>query len=247
ALEDRVVPSTFTVVNLNDGGPGSLRQAVLDANALTGADTIAFAHGLTGAIPLTSGQLSITDSLAIDGPGAYRLAVSGNLQSRVFSISGGVTVTIARLTITDGRVIGGTGGGGILNTGSTLTLANDVLSNNQALGVPGAPIQAGAIGNVASSFLTVSYSTFINNQVIGSAGSGNTGSWRAAPLSTGGSTAMISHGTFIGNQAIGGDGDGDGGFARAGAIGGAGTLTIEDSTFTGNRAIGGNGHVGASG
>ena len=47
-----------------------------------------------------------------------------------------------RLTITDGRVVGSAGikntqGGGVLNSGSTLTLANDVLSNNEALGAPG--------------------------------------------------------------------------------------------------------------
>ena len=42
-LEDRTVPSTFTVANLADSGPGSLRQAVLDANANPGADLIRFA------------------------------------------------------------------------------------------------------------------------------------------------------------------------------------------------------------
>jgi hypothetical protein len=31
-LEDRTLPSTFTVMNTNDSGPGSLRQAILDAN-----------------------------------------------------------------------------------------------------------------------------------------------------------------------------------------------------------------------
>src|SRR5712664_313609 len=64
-LEDRTVPSTFTVTNLNDGGAGSLRQAVLDANAHGGADQIAFATGLRGTITLTTGQLSITDSVTI--------------------------------------------------------------------------------------------------------------------------------------------------------------------------------------
>ena len=54
-LEGRAVPSTFTVLNLADSGEGSLRQAVLDANALAGADTIHLAPGLTGTIPLTSG------------------------------------------------------------------------------------------------------------------------------------------------------------------------------------------------
>src|SRR5438067_1556963 len=32
-LEDRTVPSAFTVTTLADGGPGSLRQAILDADA----------------------------------------------------------------------------------------------------------------------------------------------------------------------------------------------------------------------
>ncbi len=41
-LEARVAPATFTVVNANDSGAGSLRQAILDANAAGGADDIAF-------------------------------------------------------------------------------------------------------------------------------------------------------------------------------------------------------------
>ena len=44
ALEDRTVPSTFTVQNLADSGPGSLRQAILAANANPGADVIRFGH-----------------------------------------------------------------------------------------------------------------------------------------------------------------------------------------------------------
>ena len=35
-LEDRLVPTTFTVTNTLDSGPGSLRQAILDANANPG-------------------------------------------------------------------------------------------------------------------------------------------------------------------------------------------------------------------
>src|SRR5262245_23467713 len=95
-MEDRTVPSTFTVLNLADSGEGSLRQAILDANSLAypGADAIQFADGLSGSIPLTDRQLDITDSLTINGPGADLLAVSGNHQSRVFSIRGGVTVTM---------------------------------------------------------------------------------------------------------------------------------------------------------
>src|SRR4051812_49317364 len=64
-LEDRAVPSTLTVLNLNDSAAGSLRQAVLDANAHPGADVIHFAAGLKGKIVLSSssGELNITDDL----------------------------------------------------------------------------------------------------------------------------------------------------------------------------------------
>src|SRR5262249_35750823 len=65
-LEDRALPSAFMVTNLLDSGAGSLREAVVAANANPGADTIDFAT--TGTIALTTGQLDITDSVAINGP-----------------------------------------------------------------------------------------------------------------------------------------------------------------------------------
>src|SRR5437588_2317656 len=39
ALEGRIAPATFTVSTAADSGAGSLRQAILDANAASGADT----------------------------------------------------------------------------------------------------------------------------------------------------------------------------------------------------------------
>src|SRR5947209_8812529 len=90
-LEDRTVPSTFMVSNLSDSGAGSLRQAILDANGNPGADLIRFAPAARdGTIALAGGQMSILDDLIIDGPGAGRLAVSGNDASRVFQIGRGV-------------------------------------------------------------------------------------------------------------------------------------------------------------
>lgn len=41
-LEDRRVLSTFTVINTDDDGPGSLRQAIVDANGNAGHDDIVF-------------------------------------------------------------------------------------------------------------------------------------------------------------------------------------------------------------
>src|SRR5262245_35159831 len=51
-LEDRTLLSTFTVLNLNDSGLGSLRQAIFAANLLPGADVIQFRPGLSGVMAL---------------------------------------------------------------------------------------------------------------------------------------------------------------------------------------------------
>src|SRR5262245_51060697 len=84
-LEGRAVPSTLTVLNSHDSGAGSLRDAI--AHARDG-DTIAFSPSLNGqTILLTSGELAISKSLDIEGPGAGLLAASGNHASRVFDIS----------------------------------------------------------------------------------------------------------------------------------------------------------------
>src|SRR5512133_2406203 len=44
-LESRLLLSVFTVTNTSDSGDGSLRQAIIDANANPGHDTIAFSVG----------------------------------------------------------------------------------------------------------------------------------------------------------------------------------------------------------
>lgn len=68
-LEDRTVPSTFTVTNTSDSGAGSLRQAIVDANTNVGLDTISFAGMATGVqtIQLLSALPTVTDAVNIDG------------------------------------------------------------------------------------------------------------------------------------------------------------------------------------
>jgi hypothetical protein len=59
----------FTVTNTNDSGAGSLRQAILDANASPGYDTIGFSIPGSGVhtIGLLSVLPTITDPVTIDG------------------------------------------------------------------------------------------------------------------------------------------------------------------------------------
>ncbi|MFN7877671.1 MAG: DUF4347 domain-containing protein, partial [Pirellula sp.] len=71
SLQDewRGLMATFTVTNTNDSGAGSLRQAILDANALAGHDTIVFNITGTGTqvINVLSVLPTITDQVTIDG------------------------------------------------------------------------------------------------------------------------------------------------------------------------------------
>ena len=250
-MEDRTVPATFTVHNLADAGAGSLRAAVVAANANPGADVIAFTPSLQGTVALTSGELGVTDDLRVDGPGAGRLAVSGSDLSRVFHIGSGATVSIDGLTITRGR--GDRQGGGILNLGN-LTLSHAVVSHNEAVGLPGATPDVDAMGGglLSRGALVVSHTLFVGNRSTGGDGNpGGTGSTAlgGAIMSRGfagvPATASISHCTFLDNRAVGGAAGAGFPFTRSGLGGavmnGESSMTISYSRFDGNRAVGGAG------
>lgn len=62
--------ATFQVTNTNDAGAGSLRQAILDANAAGDADTITFAAGLANqTITLSSDLPRLAGNLVISPAG----------------------------------------------------------------------------------------------------------------------------------------------------------------------------------
>jgi predicted outer membrane repeat protein len=148
-LEDRKLPSTFTVVNTGDSGPGSLRQAVLDANASSGVNDIDFSlASYPGTITLSS-QLTITNSLNLSGPGAANLTISESGSNRVFEVDAG-SVSISGLSITGGNA-GSANGGGILNH-AALSLTDDTISGNSA--TLGGGIYSDGTLSVASSTLS---------------------------------------------------------------------------------------------
>ncbi|MGH3086288.1 MAG: hypothetical protein ACRDSJ_03080, partial [Rubrobacteraceae bacterium] len=115
------------VKNKKDSGKGSLRAAI--DNAAQRGDTIVFTRKVRGTITLKSGELDVEKNLTIRGPGAGKLAISGNDESRVFYIYDGKTVKISGLTITEGN--DGFDGGGIENNGD-LTLNESVVRDNYA-------------------------------------------------------------------------------------------------------------------
>src|SRR5437868_2756960 len=64
------------VTNLGDSGPGTLRQAILDANA-AGGGAISFSN-VTGAVTLLSPLPDFTANISVTGPGTDLLTISGN-------------------------------------------------------------------------------------------------------------------------------------------------------------------------
>jgi hypothetical protein len=209
--------NTITVTNTNDSGPGSLRQALVDA---TDGDTINFA--VTGTIGLTSGELLVNKSVTISGPGAESLAVNGNAASRVFHIGSSKTVTISGLTITNGNASNqpALDGGGIYSDHATSTLSDCTISNNSASRNGGGIDNDGQFGGTA---LTLD-SCVIDGNITGNDGGG------VCNDATGGSAiAQISDSTISNNSA-----GHAGGICNDGRLKGASLLQISGSTLNNN-------------
>jgi hypothetical protein len=168
--------TTITVANTNDNGPGSLRQALAVANNGDAID----ATGVSGVISLTTGELLVSKSVTINGPGADILAIDGNMISQVFVTGTATTVTISGFTIRNGQ---GNFGGGIFNVGAaTLTISNSTLTGN-----------TGAFGGGSFNSGTLN--------IVNSTISSNTAGEGAGIYNAGGSNLTISNSTISGNAA----------------------------------------------
>ena len=215
----------FFVTNTNDSGPGSLRSRLEAAND---GDTINFTAETRGTITLTSGQLEVTKSVAINGPGANLLAVNGNANGRVCAIgartTATITVTISGLTFTNGRHL--FGGAGISIFNSSVTLSNCTVSGNSANNDGGGiDINAGE--------LTLTNCVVSNNSTTGGGGGGISVKRGVRGLSEG-TTVTVNNSTVSGNSASWG-----GGIANDGANGvdhSFAHLVLNNSTISGNSA-----------
>jgi predicted outer membrane repeat protein len=219
-LEDRAVPATFTVnttldVLGHDNGMLSLRQAIMDANAAPGADTIVVPAGtytLTRAEATEdgglTGDLEINDSLTISGAGAGATVIDGGGIDRVFQIDSG-TVTLSGLTLQGGNETGPSSNGGAIANLATLTVSDSIISGNTAEG------DGGGIHNAPGGSLTVNNSTLSGNSA-GTFGGGIGGQ----------GTLTIINSTLSANSASDG-----GGISIQG-----GSVTVDHSTLSTNTA-----------
>ena len=252
--------ATFTVANTDNNGIGSLSQAITDANASAGADTIEFAPGVTGMINLINDLPDITDSLTIRGPGSDALTIAGNTLYHAFTIatagSGGVTISGLTVDGSDTRNTGESSGGAIAVTDTAITLDDVTLTNNQAK-----PTSAQAFGGglgvnnePGTGDVVITNSVMTNNVVVGTPGGGPDGE----PIGGGGAwitadNITVTNSTFSENQANVGAGI----FALAresltltslnvsnnnateiggGLVAGGSNVAISDSVVSGNQA-----------
>ncbi|MBX3394832.1 MAG: thrombospondin type 3 repeat-containing protein [Phycisphaerae bacterium] len=241
--------ATFTVANVNDAGAGSLRQAILDANAAAGADVIEFQAGVSGTIALASDLPTITSELSINGPGPRIVSISGGNARRI--LNAGASLTLFGLRLANGF---SDRGGGVQFSGSDNLLTVRDCHFDQCL----VTNEGGAIC-ILSGSVDVERVTFTTDQAAGSGGciwygqGGGTPTARIVnctfvnnfasqaggairQFSTTDYTAEVTNCTFVVNNA----GNSGGAIAVAG-----GTMTLKNSLFTAN-AAGGNpgGHVG---
>jgi hypothetical protein len=235
ALEDRWLPSTLTVLNTNDSGPGSLRAEIAAAQS---GDTIQFAPSLSGqTIMLLHSELVINKNLTIQGPSAPNapVTVSGQRLTRIFEVDGAQTnVALSNLDLIDGTGLAGNaasagavdGQGGAIWNGGMLTITGCNLNQNadSAASVDGTDY-GGAVYNAG----TLS----VQNCILDNNSAGNT-SWFAPANGQGG--AIYNAGKLtVSNSTL----DNDNLLtvpSRGGAIanGYKASATITNSTLSGN-------------
>lgn len=241
---DLPAPGNFVVLNANDKGTGSLRQALMDANAQPTIDTVSFDptfFSVPRTITLLSGELPVTESVTIVGPGASLVTVDGNKATRVFNVNvigTGTAISMSGLTITGGA----TGsGGGIFNGGEALSVTNCVIMGNSATFFGGGGIYLEG-GTVTIEGCTIAGNTGTNGGGIQAHGGGSinvhnstisgnkSSSGGAGVYSTG--NVLIDASTISGNIA-----NAAGGGVNFYSTQPAVTLTVRNSTISGNTAV----------
>ncbi|MBD1927824.1 DUF4347 domain-containing protein [Trichocoleus sp. FACHB-90] len=120
------------VINTNDSGEGSLRQAIINANALSGTDTIGFqiGSGLQTITPL-SALPTITDSVIIDGTTQPGFSGTPIIQLSGSGTGTGLTISAGSSTVR-GLIFNGFQDGIELSGGGNNVIAGNFIGTNAA-------------------------------------------------------------------------------------------------------------------
>lgn len=223
-----ILGQNFVVSNLNDSFAGSLRQAIIDANAYSATSsstTITFQPGLTGTINLTGGMLPVisqTRGLSINGIGA-NITINGRSTNdfsgdRIFFVGISSDTANANLQAT---------------TNSSFSISNLTLTSGNAMGGFGADQGGGGGGAglggalfVNAGNVTVSNVIFSANRAVGGGG--------GTSIASGGGGGGGMGGGGAGGQSFQGGGGGFGLFASGSAVSSGSAGTFFNGTFGGN-------------
>lgn len=198
------VLATLTVINTNNSGAGSFRQAILDANALAGADTINFSiasFNTPQTINVASALPSLTDATFIDGasqgvPGSHNIVLDGNNGNYdgLVLASGASSSTISGLVIRnfgqEGIQIEANANNNSIRGNYIGQLGSDGLAGPASSGNrTGILVLAGAIGN-----------SLDNNVISGNDGGG---AFEGVGIDINGAASTTVRGNYIGTDASG--------------------------------------------
>jgi hypothetical protein len=257
--------TVFTVTSASDSGLGSLRQAILDANANPGADEIRFAIG-SGAktISVVSGALpSITDTVTIDG--TTQPGFKGVPLVRLDNGTGNTSVPgldlAAGSSAVRGLVVTGFGDGIALRAsndvvGGAASADRNVISGN-ATGVY--IFGAGASSNVvAGNYIGPDKSgkhaignhtgvLVVQGATSNTIGPGNvvSGNFIGVDVESPGTSSNVVSGNLIGTDATGSAALGNGVYGVL-IFGGASSNTVGGTSADARNVISGNGSVGVN-
>ncbi|HWE93775.1 MAG TPA: Ig-like domain repeat protein [Tepidisphaeraceae bacterium] len=197
ALEARTLFSVFVVNNTADAGPGSLRQAILDANLNPGADAVSFAipqpagQTLVQTISLAAALPAVTDPLSLDATTetGYHAAPLIELRGSLADAgAAGIELAAPGCTVAGFVINGFSGDGATVDAG-----ADGAILRNNYIGTDSTgALAAGNGGNGISVFAN-------SAQVLNNVVSANSASGVYLESSTGSTVA----GNFIGTNAAG--------------------------------------------
>ncbi len=228
-----VEAQAIIVSNTNDSGAGSLRQAILDANANGGGtDDVLFSVSLPATINLQSRLPQPTGHMNFDGPNAQLLTISrapGAPAFGLLDIFQPVQIGITRIGFSNGLDDGSNGGdnfgGGIDAFSAELHLTGVEIFGNQSPSGAGLSL-ANADGVITDSAITAN--------IAGVQGGGI--------YFQGDNNRLVVQGSTIGSNAANGSGLG-GGISNVGvsAATSSSVLEVSSSTIAGNAGAGGGG------